>query len=311
MRLLLDREPLTPELEARLSEGERLALEALRRARSFGEGIGLTPSTSHRHLVDRGDRSLLFVVTAAPSDRLEALTWWFPIVGRVSYRGYFDEGLARRFASSLQSGGLDVYVREAQLYSTLGWFDDPVPRKLLEAEPFEVAETVLHERVHETIFVRDDVPYNEGIAVFISREAVLELYAREPGTRARIESAFRDEERFASLLEELAAELGALYERALPRERILEERSRVFERYRTARFHAVAWETRRFERFPSAPLSNAYVVAQRAYLGELACFASERARYADLAGFVRAHRERPGRRVEPRGECALGRAQES
>ncbi len=35
--------------------------------------------------------AIVHVVMAAPRDSLDPYTWWFPIVGRVPYRGYFNE----------------------------------------------------------------------------------------------------------------------------------------------------------------------------------------------------------------------------
>lgn len=304
-RLLLDRELLTPELEERLSEQERTGVEALRRARAFAERIGLKASSSHRHIVDReGAQPLVTVVTAAPRDRLEPLTWWFPIVGRVSYRGYFDSELAQGFARSLERRGFDTYLRPAVLYSTLGWFDDPVPRELLSSQPFDIADAILHERVHETIFVPGDVSYNEGIAVFIAHEGVLEMLAEDPEERAAAGRAFRDDERFAAFVAELTTELEALYARGLSGDALQEARVRIFDRHATRRFAAVVWETRRYDGVQSAELSNAWVVAHQAYLDDLPCFEAERRLHEDLASFVRAHRESPGHRTVDEA-CAL------
>jgi predicted aminopeptidase len=304
VRLLLERERLTTELESGLTERERRGLEAVRQAAAFGEKIGLEPSTSYRHLVDRRGLPLVTVVTSAPRDRLEPITWWFPIVGRVPYRGYFDAERAQRFARSLEARDLDTYVRPALTYSTLGWFDDPVPRALLQLEPFEAADTVLHEQVHESIFLSGDAAYNEGIALFVGHEAVLRLYADQPDVQGAAQKAFADDRRFAELLDRLARELESLYDSAPPAEALLRERQAIFERYRSAEFEAVPWQTRRYSGFGAAPLSNAYVVARRTYLGDLPCLEAELARLGgDLRAFVEAHRERPGRRTLEDGSC--------
>jgi predicted aminopeptidase len=298
VRLLLDRERITPELEARLTEVEQRGLETLRRAIAFGETIGLAPSQSHRYLVDREGRELVTVVTAAPTNRLEAVTWWFPVVGRISYRGYFDAERAHAFADSLGRTGLDTYVRPAAAYSTLGWFDDPLPRAVLRYQPFEIADTVLHERMHETVYVPGDSTYNESIAVFASHEAVLRMYADEPKVRDSAAAAFADQLRFAALLERLASELQDLYDEEPTDDSLSQRRAAVFERYRTTEFESVPWQAQRYARFPEAPLSNAYVVARRTYLADLPCFRSElAASEGDLAAFIRAHREDPGRRA--------------
>src|SRR5436853_7181154 len=49
--------------------------------------------------------TLVLVVSAAYRDTLKPYTWWFPIVGRVPYKGYFDFGEARRAARDLAADG--------------------------------------------------------------------------------------------------------------------------------------------------------------------------------------------------------------
>jgi predicted aminopeptidase len=296
VRLLLDREPLDPALEARLTPEERRGLDALRRALAAAEELGLARSGSYRTLVDRGAAPLVTVVVAAPPDRVEPVTWWFPIVGSVPYRGYFEPERAATFARSLAGDGLDTYVRPALLYSTLGWFDDPVPRSLLALEPLLVFETIVHERVHETVFVADDISYNEGLASFVAYEAALRTYAGTPDAeRARV--LFADERRFGALLDRLAAELEALYAQTSTPEQARAEREPVFARWRDEAVAAGGFETDRFAGLARVPLSNAFVVAQRTYLGDLPCFERELAAVAgDLSAFIAAHVEAPGRR---------------
>src|SRR5687768_16718529 len=78
--------------------------------------------------------TLVLVVSAAYRDTLKAYTWWFPIVGRVPYKGYFDFNAARRAAADLKSEGLDVYVRPSDAFSTLGFFNDPLLSTSLRAD---------------------------------------------------------------------------------------------------------------------------------------------------------------------------------
>ena len=309
--VLLDREALTPDRIAALSPGERARVAAIQRALAFGESLGLAPSTSYRHLVDGGPDDALQVVVAAPPDRLEPVTWWFPIVGSVSYRGYFDGERARAFARELEDAGFDTYVRPAALYSTLGWFDDPIPRALLAWPEIAVIDTALHELVHETVFVASDVAYNEALATFIAHEATLRLLAERPDAAAEARRRFADQRRFARLMRELGEELRVTYAaldglgpQAVRQAQAREARASVFARFQGERFGAQTWETTRYRRFPELRLSNAYVVAQSTYLAELDCFGAWLdALDGDLPRFIARVREEPGARPDELEAC--------
>lgn len=297
LRVLWARQSLTPELIARLTPDEQRALERLRRARSFGESLGLRKSSGYRHLLDIPPEEAVRVVVAAPPDRLEPVTWWFPIVGRIAYRGYFDAAMAREFAAGLAERGLDTYVRPAIQYSTLGFFDDPIPRPLLQWPAVDVIDTAIHELVHETVFVAGDTAYNEGLASFIAREATRRLLADEPELRARARDAYADRREFAALLQALEAELTVLYTETSNPDEARARRAAVFRRYQLEEFRARDWRTDRYAGFPEQALSNAYLVAHRTYRGDLPCFEAELgALDGDLAALIRRHRERPGHR---------------
>ena len=296
MRVLLDRERLTPDRVAALAPEERSGLEVLRRAQTFAESLGLNPSTSYRHLIDRKGQSALSVVTAAPADRLEPLTWWFPIVGRVAYRGYFDAERAQRFADRLAYDGFDTYVRPAGLYSTLGFFDDPIPRSMLLWPHFAIVNSLTHELVHETIFVADDIDYNEALATFIAHIATLEFFAEEPEQANAERRSSADDRTFAALLEGLAGELEELYAEVTSEAEARSRREDIFRRYRDEVFPAQQWQTPRYSGFAEAPRSNAYLLANRTYLGALACFEARFAEHdSDLRALIRAEIAAPGR----------------
>ncbi len=302
--MLLSREPLTPERIASLEPAEQQAYASLLDALAFGESLGLAHTTSYRDLVDDPNAGVVHVVTAAAANRLEPRTWWFPITGRVSYRGYFQKERADGFAAELAAEGYDTYVRPAPLYSTLGWFDDPIPRALLSWPVHDRVDTLLHELVHQTVFVPDDTAYNEALASFIAHHATLAFLASQPEARARAEDGFADELTFARMLDGLRAELERVYADAPTPDQARQLRAPVFARYQGEVHAAQPWRSRRYARFPETALSNAWLVARTAYVGELPCFEAELASLeGDLAAFVRAHKEGPGHRF---GDCARG-----
>jgi predicted aminopeptidase len=296
MRLLLDRERLDAERIASLTDEERAGLDAVDAALAYADDLGLAPSKSYRQLIDRGGDPLVTLVVAAPANRLAPVTWWFPIVGSVPYRGYFDPERASDFAAGLAEEGYDTWVRPALAYSTLGWFDDPIPRALLRLPPILLLDTIVHERVHETIFVSGDVAYNEALATFIAHRATLELLAGDASSLERGRALFADELRFALLLERLRLELGTLYEQVESADAAREQRGAIFARYQGPEYDALDWETSRYGGFPTLALSNAWLVAQQTYVGDLPCFERQIAGLGgNLRVFIRLHERDPGR----------------
>jgi predicted aminopeptidase len=299
LRLLWSRESLTPEKIARLPAEERVNYEAFRSAIAFGESLGLKQTTSYSRLADTGKDWLVQVVTAAPANALKPVEWWFPIVGSVSYRGYFDAERAKAFAEELRAKGLDVYVRPSPLYSTLGWFEDPLPRPILRWPIEDLVDTALHEQTHLTVYVASDVPYDESLATFIGHQATLQYFADRPELAERAREAFADELTFARMLNDLRSALETLYADELEPDEARARRAPIFAHFQKEVYAAQPWKTQRFARFQTLELSNAWIVANRDYLGLVPCFGRELAALGgDLAAFVQAHRERPGHRPE-------------
>jgi predicted aminopeptidase len=304
MGVVWDRESLSEERIAELSPREQANLVQLREALRFGASLGLAESTGYRHLLDRSEDQSLRLVVAAPPDRIEAVSWWFPIVGRMSYRGYFDPSRADAFAAALAADGYDTYVRSAAAYSTLGWFDDPVPRPMLSWPEVDLVNTILHELVHETVFAAGDTGYSEAFATFVANQATLRFYADRPEARAQARAQFADQRRFAALIAELADELEQLYASVETAEQAREARRPVFARYQGEVYARQDWQTHRYSDFPEAPLSNAWLVAHTTYVGEIACFeAWLRELDGDLVGFIALHSEQPGARNDALVEC--------
>src|SRR6266516_2270429 len=102
-------------------------LRFVRQVRAFAETQLALPANGHYlNYADLGRRFAVWNVHAAPAFSLKPKSWWYPVVGRLDYRGYFSEQRARRYAARLERQGDDVYVSGVAAYSTLGWFHDPV-----------------------------------------------------------------------------------------------------------------------------------------------------------------------------------------
>jgi predicted aminopeptidase len=232
LRFLSRAVPIEDEIARTTDSSRRDKLELVLAVRDFAAKNGLDPGGSYAEISDTADLTRAHVVTAAYKDRLEPYVWRYPIVGRMPYRGYFERADADAFAARLVADGLDAYVVEASGYSTLGWFDDPLPSGVLAMDAAGVAGFVLHELTHRRLFVAGHTDFNETLASAVEMRLRLQFFS-ERGDRA----SFRmSERRYAAWLDEAHAcdSLASALERVfaerdeLPLSDLLEERARTY-----------------------------------------------------------------------------------
>lgn len=143
-------------------------LEIVAAARLYAkDSIGLKTGESYTMYSDIGRDTLLLVLSAAYKDKLERYTWWFPIVGTVPYKGYFNFKDARKAEEKLAAEGYDTYLRPSDAFSTLGFFNDPLLNTTLQADSLTLANTVIHEVTHNTFYAAGQATFNESFANFV------------------------------------------------------------------------------------------------------------------------------------------------
>lgn len=145
--------------------------------------LGLTDNGSYTKFARTGRHAVTWNIVAAPEFSLEAKRWCFIVAGCVSYRGYFDQSKAERFAHKLEKKSYDVTVSPAIAYSTLGWFDDPLLDTMLQYGDEQLAAFIFHELAHQQLYVKGDTAFNEAYASFVE----------ETGVRAWLQSNDRDD----------------------------------------------------------------------------------------------------------------------
>lgn len=132
--------------------------------------LAIHRSHCYQTLYDQQGKPLIWVVTACQPYALNAKTWSFPIAGSFSYKGFFSEQKALREQRRLQSLGYDTDVRPVSAWSTLGILDDPILSDMLTWSEGTLASTIIHELTHGTVFIRDDITFNENFATFVGEE---------------------------------------------------------------------------------------------------------------------------------------------
>jgi predicted aminopeptidase len=131
------------------------------------DSLGLKDTKNYKTLFDQKGQEIMWVVTASEPFKLKAKEWKFPVLGSVPYKGFFNKDLAVALRDELQKEGWDVSIRNPGGWSTLGWFTDPILSKMLERNDGDLANLIIHEMSHATIFVKDSVDFNENLATFI------------------------------------------------------------------------------------------------------------------------------------------------
>jgi predicted aminopeptidase len=265
----------------------RKKLELVVQARSFAQDqLGLAAGESYTTYSWVDSDTLLMVVSGARKDRFIAYTWWFPIVGRVPYKGFFDFEDAYEEARELEAKGYDTHVRPSGAFSTLGWFNDPVLNTILRYSDVGLASTVVHEILHNSIFIPGQVGFNESFANFVGdRGAALFFCTRDGSTSQNCRlatAAWEDNIVFGSALSDLVTRLERIYQRDdLTRAQRIEQRDTVFTNWKADYRARVVprLHTNSFRDYADSPLNNATLIGTRLYYQRLDLFEQVYQRY--------------------------------
>lgn len=150
------------------------ALTVAVNAREFAiRELKLPDNQSFTTYADLGRPYAVWNVSATPELSMELEKWCFVAIGCVSYRGFFSEAEAERFAEALRIKGYDVTVGGVRAYSTLGWFSEPVLNTFLGYSEIELARLIFHELAHQVLYVRNDSTFNESFATAVELEGAI------------------------------------------------------------------------------------------------------------------------------------------
>jgi predicted aminopeptidase len=182
-RQSIDRMVADPATDPVTRDKLRLVLEARRFA---VDSLGLPAKDAFTQFTRLDHDTLVLVLSGAYKDRLQPVTWWFPIVGRVPYRGYFDFAEAQQAEKALAAEGYDTYLRPSPAFSTLGFFNDPLLSTTLGEDSLDIVNTVIHELTHNRFYAKGQAVFNESFASFVGARGAERFFASRGDTlRAR------------------------------------------------------------------------------------------------------------------------------
>lgn len=131
------------------------------------DSLGLNDSESYNTVFDQQGKPILWVVTASPPYEIKEYHWSFPIAGDFPYKGYFNKKNAEKEAQKLREKGYDTEISIVEAWSTLGFFNDPILSNMLSRSEGRLARVIIHELTHSTVFVKNDIDFNENLATFV------------------------------------------------------------------------------------------------------------------------------------------------
>ncbi len=277
--ILARRRPI-PELIAdpRTPPATRDKLALVLEARQFAEdSLGLRAGDSYTQFTQLDSDTLVLVVSAAYRDRLARKGWWFPIVGRVPYKGFFDPADAAREGERLTRDGFDVNIRPASAFSTLGWFNDPLLSTTLRSDSLRLVDTVIHELLHSTYYAAGAAVFNESFANFVGARGAQRFFAARGDTAAvaRLQARWHDQKLMGRVWTDAYSAVESAFARYPDDSSArVAARDTVFARLRQTLLTEIAPRLRATdpESLRRLRLDNAVLMSRRVYLTELQRF---------------------------------------
>lgn len=269
------------------------------------DSLGIRSSKNYTTLFDQEGKEILWVVTACRPYSLEQKQWTFPVVGQVSYKGFFDYERALQEKADLAEEGYDTYLRSVGAWSTLGWFRDPILSNMLFRGDGELVNTIIHELTHGTIFVKDSLDFNENLATFIGHQGAIRFMSAKWGEDSEVLqqylNRYKGRHLFSEHILQGLRQLGELYEsfsddmpvekKEMAKQAFIE---RIIESTDTLQIEQ-ANEYRRF--LEKIEPNNAYFMSYERYRGEQTALQEQLEEWfnGDLEAFLGYYKKKFGR----------------
>jgi len=263
-----------PSMSQETKDQIKFVLEVKRHAE---ERIGLEKTGNYSRYFEVEEGALLYVVSACPKDSLKPYQWSFPLVGKMSYKGFFTLKDAQKEREGLERTGFDTCLRRAYAYSTMGWFKDPIFSTMLDQKKAIIAQIVIHELTHTTLFIKDYLDFNEQMATFMGDQGAIHFFSERHGRDSPdyhdARNILDDDLVFGEFIDGICAELRRLYSMDLPKERKLELRERIFREAKEGfQDLKVKLKTPYYLGFEDEELNNAVLLSYWQYIGGLELF---------------------------------------
>jgi predicted aminopeptidase len=249
----------------------------IQEVKRYGEAkLGLTKSKSYsKYFEVKGP--VLHVITASERDGLQLYRWDFPITGEVTYKSFFTQEDILKEKRSLEAKGYDTFVQQAGAYSTLGWLKDPIFSSMLQWDEATLANLILHEMTHSTIYFKGQTDLNEQIATFVGNQGAIDFLAEKygKGSEEVVEATHCQEDDlfFSRWIDQACQQLSDFYAKEISRDEKLRGRERLFHRLKEDFKEMMgSFKTESYKNFEKVDINNAVLLAYRRYIHRLERF---------------------------------------
>jgi predicted aminopeptidase len=199
-----------------LSDSLKEQLLFIQRVKEFAEdSLHLAKTKNYETFFDADTNEINWLVMAAYPYELKSYEWHFPIAGNFPYLGYFNPKDAEIEANNLKQQGYDVRIGHPVAWSTLSILKDPVLSTMLRYSKGRVAEIIIHETTHATVYIKDNSELNENLANFVGQKGSLAFLASTYGLNSKeylqYNSDLANKQQLSIFLHEQAQTLDGVY----------------------------------------------------------------------------------------------------
>ena len=214
-----------------------------------------------------------WLLRVSPADQLKAYEWYFPVVGAVPYKGFFEKEKALKSARDFDKKGYDTYVRGVTAYSTLRWFEDPLLSSMLSYRESDFTAMIFHELAHTVLFFKNHINFNERFAEFVGRKAALLFYRKKEAQKEHtisitkhMQKEWEDELLFSTFMSEEYNKLKKWYKDNTGKVNEEKKQKRLSEiQNRFMSEIKPRLKTRFYDYFSRIKLNNARLLSYRSY----------------------------------------------
>lgn len=274
--LIKDQESIDDYLKSpEITPTQKKKLELVTQVKHFAENdLGLKKSSNYTTYVNLDRKFVSYIVQVAYPYELKYHLWKFPIVGSIPYKGYFVEADAKKEAEKFSKDGFDTFVRGVRAYSTLGWFKDPLLSSMMDYQEDDLANLIIHETTHTTLYIKSSADFNEQLATFIGNKGTELFYEKIEGkdspTLKIIKSKNEDEDVFSQFITTEVQELDSWYKANISKITPEEKEKRLS--HIQEKFKKLKFKTQQYEYFKNLKLNNAVLLGYKTYVNDLSKF---------------------------------------